>query len=38
VGLTLYKLDILMEGEALDQVLDPVHTFFQAEALKQAGG
>ena len=33
VGLTLYKLDIVMEGE-LDHVLSPVHTWFQAEALK----
>ncbi len=33
VGLTLYKLEMVMEGE-LDHVLDPVHTWFQAEALK----
>ncbi len=33
VGLTLYKLEMVMEGE-LDYVLEPVHTWFQAEALK----
>jgi len=33
VGLTLYKLELVMEGE-LDHVLEPVHTWFQAEALK----
>ena len=33
VGLTLYKLELVMEGE-LDLVLGPVHTWFQAEALK----
>ena len=33
VGLTLYKLELIMEG-SLDYVLEPVHTYFQAEALK----
>jgi peptide chain release factor 1 len=33
VGLTLYKLELVMEGE-LDYVLEPVHTYFQAEALR----
>ncbi|MFH1529919.1 MAG: peptide chain release factor 1 [Pseudomonadota bacterium] len=33
VGLTLYKLEQIMEGE-LNYVLDPVHTYFQAEALR----
>jgi len=33
VGLTLYKLQLIMEGE-LDYVLEPVHTYFQAEALR----
>ncbi len=33
VSLTLYKLELIMEGE-LDYVLEPVHTWFQAEALK----
>ncbi len=33
IGLTLHKLDRVMEGE-LDEVLDHLHAFFQAEALK----
>ena len=32
-GLTLYKLDQVMEGN-LDPLLEPVRTYFQAEALK----
>ena len=33
IGLTLYKLDNVMQGE-LDLVIDPLITHFQAEALK----
>ena len=33
IGLTLYKLENVMQGE-LDLVIDPLNTHFQAEALK----
>jgi peptide chain release factor 1 len=33
VGLTLYKLEQILQGE-LDPLIDPVVTHFQAEALK----
>ena len=33
VGLTVYKLEMVMEGD-LDHILEPVHTWFQAESLK----
>lgn len=33
IGLTLYKLDAYMEGE-IDEMLDAVSTYYQAEALK----
>ena len=33
IGLTLYQLEDILQGE-LDVILDPVITFFQAEALK----
>ncbi len=33
IGLTLYKLDAYMDGE-IDEMLDAVSTFYQAEALK----
>ena len=33
IGLTLYKLESVMEGE-LDLVIDPLITYFQTEALK----
>ncbi len=35
IGLTLYKLESVMEGE-LDCVIDPLTTHFQAEAMKAA--
>ncbi len=35
VGLTLYKLDAVMEGR-LDDVIDPLIMYFQAEALKSS--
>ena len=35
VGLTLYKLDAVMEGR-LDDVIDPLIIHFQAEALKSS--
>ena len=33
IGLTLYKLDQIVEGD-IDQVVEPVRAYFQAEALK----
>jgi peptide chain release factor 1 len=33
VNLTLYKLDKVMEGEALDEIIDALTTAHQAELL-----
>ena len=35
IGLTLYRLDTILQGN-LDLILDPLITYFQAEALKAA--
>ena len=35
IGLTLYKLEDIMQGN-LDQVIDPIVAFFQAETLKNS--
>lgn len=35
INLTLYKLEIIMTG-MLDELIDPLNTYFQAEALKGA--
>ncbi len=37
INLTLYRLDAIMEGGLFDEVIDPIITFFQAEAIKEAG-
>ena len=37
IGLTLYKLDQILLGQ-IDQVIDPLVTYYQAEALKSAEG
>ncbi len=37
IGLTLYKLEALLEGD-LDLVIDPLIAHFQTEALKKANG
>ena len=34
IGLTLYKLDAIMEGK-LDELIDPLIIYFQAEAIKE---
>jgi peptide chain release factor 1 len=34
VGLTLYRLDAIMEGGLFDEIIDPIVTHFQAEAMK----
>jgi len=36
-NLTLYRLDAIMEGGLFDEIIDPVLTHFQAEAIKAAG-
>ncbi len=36
IGLTLYKLDQILAGE-LDQVIDPLISYYQTKALKHAG-
>jgi peptide chain release factor 1 len=37
INLTLYKLDAILDGGTLDDIIDPLTTYFQAEALKGAG-
>jgi len=37
VGLTLYRLDAIMQDGVFDEVIDPIITHFQAEAIQQAG-
>jgi peptide chain release factor 1 len=37
IGLTLYKLDQVMEEGLLDEIIDPLIAHYQAEALKEAG-
>jgi len=34
INLTLYKLDTILDGGTLDDIIDPLTTHFQAEALK----
>ncbi len=35
INLTLYKLDMILDG-ALDEIIEPLNTHFQAEALKES--
>ncbi|NPA28657.1 MAG: peptide chain release factor 1 [Epsilonproteobacteria bacterium] len=37
IGLTLYRLNEIMEGGLLDEVIDPLIAHYQAEAIKAAG-
>ncbi len=37
IGLTLYRLDAIMEGGLYDEIIDPLMTHYQAEAIKEAG-
>jgi peptide chain release factor 1 len=37
INLTLYKLDTIIDGGTLDDIIDPLNTYFQAEALKGLG-
>lgn len=34
IGLTLYRLDAIMEGGLFDEIIDPIVTNFQAESMK----
>jgi peptide chain release factor 1 len=36
IGLTLYRLDAIMQGGLFDEIIDPCIMFFQAEKLKEA--
>lgn len=36
VGLTLYRLDAIMEGGLFDEIIDPIITHYQAELMKEA--
>lgn len=37
VGLTLYRLEEIMSGGLMDEVIDPITAYYQAEAIKEAG-
>jgi len=37
IGLTLYRLDAIMQGGLFDEIIDPLLAHFQAEAIKEAG-
>ena len=37
IGLTLYRLEAIMAEGLFDEIIDPLITFYQAEALKEAG-
>ncbi|WP_263832369.1 peptide chain release factor 1 [Sulfurospirillum oryzae] len=36
IGLTLYRLDAIMEGGLYDEIIDPIITHYQAELMKEA--
>ncbi len=37
INLTLYRLDAIMEGGLLDEIIDPLIQHYQAEQMKEAG-
>ena len=37
IGLTLYKLEEIMQGGDLDQIIDPLIAHYQAQKIKEAG-
>ena len=37
INLTLYRLDAIMEGGLLDEIIDPIITHYQSEAMNAAG-
>ncbi|NPA82321.1 MAG: peptide chain release factor 1 [Epsilonproteobacteria bacterium] len=37
IGLTLYRLDAIMEGGLFDEIIDPLIAHYQAEEIKRAG-
>ena len=36
IGLTLYRLEAIMQGGLFDEIIDPLITHYQAEAMKEA--
>ena len=36
VGLTLYRLDAIMEGGLFDEIIEPIISHYQAELMKEA--
>ncbi len=37
IGLTLYRLDAIMEGGLFDEIIDPLIAHYQAKAMQEAG-
>jgi peptide chain release factor 1 len=37
INLTLYRLDAIMEGGLFDEIIDPIITHYQAQAMERAG-
>ena len=37
INLTLYRLDAIMQGGLFDEIIDPLITHYQTEAIKEAG-
>jgi peptide chain release factor 1 len=37
INLTLYRLDAIMEGGLLDEIIDPLITHYQSEMMREAG-
>ncbi|MDD3323972.1 MAG: peptide chain release factor 1 [Sulfurospirillaceae bacterium] len=37
IGLTLYRLDAIMEGGLYDEIIEPIIAHYQAELIKEAG-
>ncbi|KIM12790.1 MAG: peptide chain release factor 1 [Sulfuricurvum sp. PC08-66] len=37
IGLTLYRLDEIMSGGLLDELVDPAHAYFQAQLMSASG-
>lgn len=36
IGLTLYRLDAIMQGGLFDEIIEPCNVYFEAEKLKEA--
>jgi len=37
INLTLYRLDAIMQNGLFDEIIDPIITYYQSEAIKEAG-